>query len=467
MYKHLTPALFGASVAISVMQISPVRAIPVTPTIPTIPTTSTTPTIPTTPIIDSRSELLRQRIVTIETRAGQGSGAIVRHIGNTYTILTAAHVVNDLRNSSLSVTTPDRQQYIVHPSDVKIAPNSLDLATITFQSDRDYAVAELGDSARIDRGKQVFIAGFQGKSLKFFPGTVVASSRQTQAKGYGLAFGSVDVLPGMSGGGLFTETGSLIGINGKSIGTTTGYLSSSNSRDPKSQRPTQRIKPVSGLAIPINTFTQIATQLNLDIAPTLPVTESSPITADDLFITAQDKSEKGDYPSAIADYNRALEIDPKFLEIYFRRGIARSLTKDWPGAEADYTRAIAIDAEHPEAYLHRGSMRNIQSNWQGAKVDFNTAIYLNPHVAAAYLGRGFALCELNDCQHGIKDYDRAIVLDPNSAEAYNRRAHAYHRLGNNRDAIANYVTAAELYQKQGKDGDYLKTVAKIKLLVKG
>jgi Flp pilus assembly protein TadD len=458
MYKHLKPVLFGTSVAISVMQILPVRVIANTPTI------STTPTNPSS---DSRSELLRQRIVTIETRAGQGSGAIVRHVGNTYTILTAAHVVNDLRNSSLSVTTPDRQQYIVHPRDVKLAPNSLDLATITFQSDRDYAVAELGDSTRIDRGKQVFIAGFQGKSLKFFPGTVVASSRQIQAKGYGLAFGSVDVLPGMSGGGLFTETSSLIGINSKSIGTITGYLSLSDSRDLKSQRPTQRIKPVSGLAIPINTFTQIATQLNLDIAPTVPVTESSPITADDLFITAQDKSEKGDYSGAIADYNRALEIDPKFLEIYFRRGIARSLTKDWPGAEADYTRAIAIDAEHPEAYLHRGSMRNIQSNWQGAKVDFNTAIYLNPNIAAAYLGRGFALCELNDCQHGIKDYDRAIVLDPNSAEAYNRRAHAYHRLGNNRNAIANYVTAAELYQKQGKDGDYLKTVAKIKLLVKG
>jgi Flp pilus assembly protein TadD len=455
MYKHLTPALFGTSVAISVMQILPVRAV------------ATTPTTPTTPSSDSRSELLRQRIVTIETRAGQGSGAIVRHVGNTYTILTAAHVVSDLRNSSLSITTPDRQQYIIHPSDVRIAPNSLDLATITFQSDRDYAVAELGDSARIDRGNQVFIAGFQGKSLKFFPGTVVASSRQTQAKGYGLAFGSVDVLPGMSGGGLFTETGSLIGINGKSIGMTTAYLSPSDSHAPKSQRLTQRSKPVSGLAIPINTFTQVATQLNLDIAPTVPVTESTPLTADDLFITAQDKSEKGDYPGAIADYNRALEIDPKFLEIYFRRGIARSLTKDWPGAEADYTRAIAIDAEHPEAYLHRGSMRNIQSNWQGAKVDFNTAIYLNPNITAAYLGRGFALCELNDCQRGVKDYDRAISLDPNSAEAYNRRAHAYHRLGDNRNAIANYVAAAELYQKQGKDSDYLKTVAKIKLLVKG
>ncbi len=457
MYKHLTPALFGTSLAISVMQILPARAIANTPIDPTIPTTPA----------NSRSELVRQRLVTIETRSGQGSGTIVRHVANTYTILTAAHVVKDLHNAPFSITTPDRQQYIINPSDVKIAPNSLDLATITFTSDREYAVAELGDSNPIDRGKQIFIAGFQGKSLKFFPGTVVASSRQAQAQGYGLAFGSVDVLPGMSGGGLFTDKGSLIGINGKSIGTMTGYVDRDESRAPKSLQPTQRIKAVSGLAIPINTFTQIASQLNLDIAPTAQIPVSSALTADDLFITAQEKSEKGDYPGAIADYNRALAIDPKFLEIYFRRGIARSLTQDWPGAAADYTQAIAIDPQHPEAYLHRGSMRNIQSQWQGAKADFDIAIYLNPHTAAAYVGRGFALCELNDCQRGVKDFDRAIGLDPNSAEAYNRRAFAYHRLGDNRTAIANYVVAAELYQKQGKDTDYLKTVAKIKLLVKG
>lgn len=454
MNKYISPVLFGTSVAISVMHVLPARAIANTPT---------------TAIGDSRLELLRQRIVTIRTRAGQGSGTIVRHVGTTYTILTAAHVVDNLHNAPLTITTPDLQQYPIDPSAVKIAPNSLDLATITFQSDREYAVAELGNSDPIARGNRVFIAGFQGKLLKFFPGTVVANSRKAQSKGYGLAFSSVDVLPGMSGGGLFTETGIPIGIIGKSVGTSAGYLNQSQteSRDPNSPQPIQRIKAVSGLAIPMNTFTQIAPQLNLDIATSEPRPVSPMLTADDLFITAQEKSEKGDYPGAIVDYDRALAIDPKFQEIYFRRGIARSLTQDWIGAEADYSRAIAIDPEHFEAYLQRGSTRNIQARWQDAKADFDIALYLNPHAAGAYVGRGFALCELNDCQHGIKDFDRAIAIDPNSAEAYNRRAFAYYRLGDNRKAIANYVLAAELYQKQGKDVDYLKTVGKIKQLVKG
>jgi tetratricopeptide (TPR) repeat protein len=263
----------------------------------------------------------------------------------------------------------------------------------------------------------------------------------------------------MSGGGLFNEAGNLIGINGKSVGTIDPNIDRSGNRE--------RVKPVSGLAIPIDTFTQIASQLNVEIDRQNPVPKSSQPTADDFFIAAQEKSQKGDYQNAIADYNRALALNPQFDEIYFRRGIARSLTKDWQGAEADYTRAIEVKPQHAEAYLHRGSTRNLLANWQGAKSDFDLVVTLEPNLSSAYVGRGVALCELKNCQSGLKDYDRAIALNPNDADTYTRIAFAYHQLGNNRSAIASYVTAAELYQKQGKDSQYLETVKKIKQLVKG
>jgi tetratricopeptide (TPR) repeat protein len=473
MHKQFTLALLGISIATPLIQIAPVRAVP---------------QIATNPIVSK--DFAIDRIVRIETRSGQGSGTIVKHVGNTYTILTAAHVVNNLYNSPVAITTPDRQEYSIAPSDVKIAPNSLDLATLTFQSDRTYTVAELGNSSTIARGERIFAAGFQAKSLRFYPGTVVAISHHDRDRGYGLAIGNAEILPGMSGGGLFNEAGNLIGINGKSVGTIDPNIDRSDNRD--------RVKPVSGLAIPIDTFTQIASKLNVEIdsrsvspRETLrervgeafastkasasaerlrqrqtPVTESSQPTADDFFITAQEKSQKGDYQNAIADYNRALVLNPQFEEIYFRRGIARSLTKDWQGAEADYTRAIEIKPQHAEAYLHRGSTRNLLANWQGAKSDFDVAITLEPNLASAYVGRGVALCELKNCQSGLKDYDRAISIDPNDADAFTRRAFAYHQLGNNRSAVANYVAAAELYQKQGKDSKYLETVQKIKQLVR-
>jgi S1-C subfamily serine protease len=436
MPKHFIPALLGISITTPFIEIPAARSLAVSPI--------------SNPI---------DRIVFIKTRSGQGSGVIIKRVDNTYTILTAAHVVNDLRDAPIEIITPDRQQHTTQSSEVKIAPNLLDLATITFESQQNYVVAKLGDSNSITKGQRIVAAGFQGSSLKFSPGTVVAISRQSQDKGYGLAIGTADILPGMSGGGLFDRMGNLIGINGKSIGSTEDYTSSTTGRN--------HYKPVSGLAIPINTFTQVASQLNVEIEHKSISIATAELTADDLFITAGNKSQKGDYQGAIADYDRVLAINPEFGEVYFRRGIARSLVKDWQGAVSDYTRAGELKPDHLEVYLNRGSVRNILKDWQGAKSDFDLAIALNPNSLPAYVGRGVALCELNDCQGGLKDYHRAIALNPTYADAYNRRGLAYQRLGNRQSAIDNYLAAAELYRQQGKDRDYLETAQKIKQLVRG
>jgi tetratricopeptide (TPR) repeat protein len=288
----------------------------------------------------------------------------------------------------------------------------------------------------------------------------VAVGRQAQASGYSLAIGNADILPGMSGGGLFDRAGNLIGINGKSIGAIdTSYTSQTNR--------SAWFKPVSGLAIPIDTFTRIASKLNVEIEQQQSVAVTSQPTADDFFITAGQKSQKGDYQGAINDYARVLALNPQFEEVYFRRGIARSLLKDWHGAEADYTQAIALNPRHAQAYLHRGSVRNTLNKWHGAKSDFDLVISIAPNVLSAYIGRGVARCELNDCQGGVQDYNRAIALNPNHADAYTRRGFAYHRLGKRQSAIDNYLAAAELYRLQGKDSEYLETVQQIKRLVKG
>ncbi len=443
MAKPVIPAVFGLSISTIFSQIAPVPAIAASPT---------------TNISD--------RIVLIQTRSGQGSGVIIRHTGNIYTILTAAHVVDDLRSSPLQITTPDQQKHTSNPIAVKIAPGSLDLATVSFESEQNYAVAELGNSDTVTKGQAIFAAGFQGTALKFHAGTVVAISHQSQAQGYGLAIGSATIFPGMSGGGLFNDTGTLIGINGKSVGVV-----ETTDRQEDSQA---NAKSVSGLAIPIETFKQVASLLNVEIphvpgekiSPQQIETQTAALTADDFFITAGNKSQKGDYRGAIADYDRALALNPQFGEVYFRRGIARTLIKDWNGAEADYTQAIATKPQYAEAYLHRGNVRNNRNNWRGAKSDFDIALTLNPTSLPAHLGRGTALCELNDCQNGLKDYNQAIALNPNYAEAYASRGFAYYRSGNRQSAIDNYMAAAELYRQQGKDREYLETVNKIKQLVR-
>ena len=54
---------------------------------------------------------------------------------------------------------------------------------------------------------------------------------------------------------------------------------------------------------------------------------------------------KGDLAGAIADYDRALNADPKFAEAYFNRGKARRAQGDLDGAIADYEAAAELDPQ--------------------------------------------------------------------------------------------------------------------------
>ena len=51
---------------------------------------------------------------------------------------------------------------------------------------------------------------------------------------------------------------------------------------------------------------------------------------------------KTDYDRAIADYNRAIEIDPKYARAYGNRGLAYYKKTDYDRAIADYKRSVAI-----------------------------------------------------------------------------------------------------------------------------
>lgn len=432
MQTQFIPAILGISLTIPLVQILPVSAIQ----------------------SGQVNNMAQGVIVFIKTQSGHGSGVIIKRVGNKYTILTAAHVVNDPHNPALEIVAPDRQLYDLEEDTIQIAPDRLDLATVTFESEEDYAVVKLGDSNTVAKGQPIFTAGFLGETLYFHPGKVVAISRQPQLMGYGLVVGNADILPGMSGGGLFDEGGLLIGINGKSVGTIGNYLSVNGRTNPA--------KPVSGLAIPINTFGQVASQLAVELEEKSGAPVSSTLTADDFFVTAQNKAEKGNYRGAIADYNQTLALNPKFEEVYFRRALAKNILKDWQGAEADYSRAIAVKRDHGEAYTNRGLIRNILGNWAGAKFDFDLAIIHNPRAAFAYVGRGIARGELKDYRGGISDYSTAISLNPNYPDTYISRGLAHYLSGDKQKAITDYLAAAEIYRKQGKNRQYLEVVRKIR-----
>ena len=76
--------------------------------------------------------------------------------------------------------------------------------------------------------------------------------------------------------------------------------------------------------------------------------------ADDYNSRGLAKEIKGDHDGAIADYNRAIELDPKQSRPYRNRGFAKLAKGDHDGAVADYNRAFELNPKPAEgAYSSR------------------------------------------------------------------------------------------------------------------
>ena len=125
------------------------------------------------------------------------------------------------------------------------------------------------------------------------------------------------------------------------------------------------------------------------------------------------KQEKGDYDGAIADSNRIIKLDPKFVPAYYLRGVSKQAKGDADGAIADFNRSIELDPKFASAYNNRGLVRHGNGDDDGAIADFNRAIELDPKYAYAYFNRSNAKMTKGDLAGAKADYQRAIELDPN------------------------------------------------------
>ena len=73
--------------------------------------------------------------------------------------------------------------------------------------------------------------------------------------------------------------------------------------------------------------------------------------------------------SAIADYDRAIEINPDYAKAYTNRGKAKYKLGDYHGAIADYDRTIELKPDYAKAYYNRGEAKHKLGDERGAKAD--------------------------------------------------------------------------------------------------
>jgi tetratricopeptide (TPR) repeat protein len=77
--------------------------------------------------------------------------------------------------------------------------------------------------------------------------------------------------------------------------------------------------------------------------------------------------DKKDYDHAIADYNQAIQLDPKDADAHVSRGLVYNDKKDYDRAIADYNQAIQLDPKDADAYVSRGNAYHDKKDWRSPR----------------------------------------------------------------------------------------------------
>ena len=379
---------------------------------------------------------VKEHTVSIEGDETSGTGTIIDREGNSYTVLTAWHVVNV--ETGFRVTTVDGVAHEV--SEVKNI-EGIDLAVVKFTSDLDYSLAELGDSQTIAEGASSYVVGYPDpipgipeRAYTFLDLSVI-SKLNTGENGYRIVHNN-PTTGGSSGGGVFDSNGILIGINGRTTSDAEGKVS-------------------YGLAIPINIY--LEEQANL----TTPDTFSPP---QDFVSQGRRKLQQEDYQGAIADFSQALASNSNDLDALSGRAEAYYWQGDFTAAIQDLNRVLEQNDNNATYFFYRGYAHQKLKEEQQAIADYTEAIRLDPQDALAYNNRGNSYSRLGEDQQAIADYTEAIRLDPQYAEAYYNRGLIYKKLNNKEKAILDFQKSADLDRQQGNIEYYQEALNHIRQL---
>lgn len=128
-------------------------------------------------------------------------------------------------------------------------------------------------------------------------------------------------------------------------------------------------------------------------------------------------AENGDYASAIADFDRVVELDPGNLKALNNRCWLQAIRNELKKAAADCDSLLKTFSETLDS---RAMIHLKLGEYALAIQDYDEALRLNSGYASALYGRGIAKKRTGASADAEKDFKAARAIDPKIEEAYVR-----------------------------------------------
>lgn len=167
---------------------------------------------------------------------------------------------------------------------------------------------------------------------------------------------------------------------------------------------------------------------------------------------------------AIIAYDNATNIDPLNAKTWFKKGIALeslamrgfpdsaypSVPISWLASSSyrkaimSFEKAIEIDPKYAEAWYNKGVVLVELEKYNESVQAYDKAIEIDPKYADAWWERGFALYKIGKYNESFESIDKAIEINPNDADLWHNKGSLLYGIGRYSEANASFAMSTNL-----------------------
>jgi tetratricopeptide (TPR) repeat protein len=152
----------------------------------------------------------------------------------------------------------------------------------------------------------------------------------------------------------------------------------------------------------------------------------------------------GDIDAALAEFERAIAVNPELTTAYIRAGDVYRDRSDFANAELRYGQAAQIEPRNFDAqYLH-GLVLQLMNRLDEAVRAYLRALAVRPESFEANMNLGTSYLQMGEPDQALAYSQRAVRVNPNSGPARVNLGAVYAELDQHAEAVVEFQQAAEL-----------------------
>ena len=150
---------------------------------------------------------------------------------------------------------------------------------------------------------------------------------------------------------------------------------------------------------------------------------------------------------AIQAYQKAIELNPTYIEAYNNLGIIYQELGDFGRALETYQKATEINPQYEKAYNNLGILLLFKGRLEEATEAFQKALAINPNNVESLINLGVLFKKQGQSDKGIEFYQKAIAVNPLRGETHYNIGLLYEEMENVELAVDHYQKFIQLSSK--------------------